>query len=140
MLPLISIIMPIYNADKFLAKSLDSILNQSFQEYELILLNDGSKDNSSAIAKEYAQRDKRITFIDKENEGVSKTRNRGIDICQGKYVMFVDSDDIIYEISLERVTEALLDFNPDFLKYEFQTIDELGDALYPNYNAKRRIP
>ena len=106
MLPLISIIMPIYNADKFLAKSLDSILNQSFQEYELILLNDGSKDNSSAIAKEYAQRDKRITFIDKENEGVSKTRNRGIDICQGKYVMFVDSDDIIYEISLERVTEA----------------------------------
>ncbi len=108
--------MPIYNADKFLAKSLDSILNQSFQEYELILLNDGSKDNSSAIAKEYAQRDKRITFIDKENEGVSKTRNRGIDICQGKYVMFVDSDDIIYEISLERVTEALLDFNPDFLK------------------------
>lgn len=137
MLPLISIIMPIYNADKFLAKSLDSILNQSFQEYELILLNDGSKDNSSAIAKEYAQRDKRITFIDKENEGVSKTRNRGIDICQGKYVMFVDSDDIIYEISLERVTEALLDFNPDFLKYEFQTIDELGDALYPNYNAKR---
>ena len=129
--------MPIYNADKFLAKSLDSILNQSFQEYELILLNDGSKDNSSAIAKEYAQRDKRITFIDKENEGVSKTRNRGIDICQGKYVMFVDSDDIIYEISLERVTEALLDFNPDFLKYEFQTIDELGDALYPNYNAKR---
>ena len=124
--------MPIYNADKFLAKSLDSFLNQSFQEYELILLNDGSKDNSSAIAKEYAQRDKRITFIDKENEGVSKTRNRGIDICQGKYVMFVDSDDIIYEISLERVTEALLDFNPDFLKYEFQTIDELGDALYPN--------
>lgn len=75
------------------------------------------------LLRSMQQRDKRITFIDKENEGVSKTRNRGIDICQGKYVMFVDSDDIIYEISLERVTEALLDFNMIFLNMNFRPIE-----------------
>ncbi|MBQ4104917.1 MAG: glycosyltransferase family 2 protein [Clostridia bacterium] len=92
----ISIIVPVYNAQNYLHKCLDSLLSQTFEDFELILVNDGSKDNSGQICDEYAARDSRVKVIHKENGGVSSARNAGLDHAQGKYIMFCDSDDYIY--------------------------------------------
>jgi len=93
----VSIIVPVYNAEKYLEKCISSLLNQNFSDFELILVNDGSKDNSGKICDEYAKADKRIKVFHKENGGVSSARNRGIDEAGGKYIMFCDSDDYIKE-------------------------------------------
>lgn len=93
--PAISIIIPVYNAQKHIAKCIDSILEQDFTDFELLLLNDGSKDDSLSILNHYAAIDERVKVVDKENEGVAKTCNRGITLAQGEYIMFVDNDDYI---------------------------------------------
>lgn len=93
----LSIIVPIYNADKYLAECLDSILNQIFTDYELILVNDGSTDNSINICRNYQMKDSRIIVIEKENGGVSSARNLGLSKAKGEYIGFVDSDDYIDE-------------------------------------------
>lgn len=92
---IVSIIVPVYNAQAYLHKTLDSLLSQNFTDFELILVNDGSKDESGKICDEYALKDKRIKVIHKENGGVSSARNRGLDEAQGKYIMFCDSDDFV---------------------------------------------
>jgi len=89
----VSIIVPVYNTGKYIKKCIESLLNQSEENIELIIINDGTKDNSEEIIKNYT--DSRIKYIAKENEGIGKTRNLGIDLSKGKYVMFVDSDDYI---------------------------------------------
>ena len=94
---MISIIIPVYNTSKYLHRCLDSILNQTFCDFELILINDGSTDNSLEILREYEAKDSRIVVIDKPNEGVSSARNQGIEIAQGEYIMFCDSDDYVAE-------------------------------------------
>ena len=94
-MPKVSIIVPVYNTEKYLARCIDSILAQTFTDFELILVNDGSKDNSGKICDEYAQKDSRIIVIHKENGGVSSARNKGLDIAQGEWISFVDSDDWI---------------------------------------------
>lgn len=97
----VSIIIPVYNASKYLEKCLDSIINQTYQNIEIITINDGSKDNSLEILNEYASKDNRIKIIDKENGGVSSARNIGIDMATGKYIMFIDADDYIEKDMLE---------------------------------------
>lgn len=92
---LVSIIVPVYNTGKYLYKCLDSILNQTLQEIELILVDDGSDDNSGAICDFYSERDKRVRVIHKKNEGVSIARNVGMQAAKGEYIGFVDSDDWI---------------------------------------------
>lgn len=92
---LVSIIVPIYNVEKHLRKCLDSLINQTLKQIEIILINDGSKDNSLEICLEYARQDNRIKVIDKVNEGVSVARNTGLDIAEGDYIGFVDPDDWI---------------------------------------------
>lgn len=96
-MPKISVIVPVYNVEKYLNRCVDSILNQTFEDFELILVNDGSPDNCGNICDEYAQKDNRVKVIHKKNGGVSSARNVGIDIAQGEYIMFVDSDDWINE-------------------------------------------
>lgn len=91
--PMISIIVPVYNASPYLRQCLDSILAQSFRDFEAILVNDGSTDDSLAICRSYAQRDSRFLILDKENSGVSDSRNKAMDCAQGKYLQFIDSDD-----------------------------------------------
>ena len=98
---LVSIIIPVYNASKYLYRCLDSILNQTFRDFELILINDGSTDNSLEILREYETKDSRIIVIDKPNEGVSAARNQGIEIAKGEYIMFCDSDDYV-EMELQK--------------------------------------
>ena len=98
--PAISIIVPVYNAEKYLRRCIDSILSQSLTDFELILIDDGSTDRSPLICDEYATRDKRIRLIHKKNDGVSAARNDGIDIAQGEFITFVDSDDWVDEVYL----------------------------------------
>ena len=88
--PAISIIIPVYNADKYLRRCIDSVISQSFTDFELILVDDGSKDKSPQICDEYASQDKRVRVIHKVNGGVSAARNDGLDIAKGEYVTFID--------------------------------------------------
>ena len=92
---LISVIVPVYNAEKYLKECVESLINQTYINLEIILINDGSTDNSIQICNEYADYDSRIIVVDKLNEGVSKTRNLGIEIAKGDFITFVDSDDYI---------------------------------------------
>lgn len=91
--PLISIIIPAYNPNKWLTKCLDSILSQTYRNFECIIVNDGSQDGSEKIMDEYAAKDNRIRVIHKQNEGVSTTRNRGLQEAKGTWLAFIDSDD-----------------------------------------------
>lgn len=98
---LYSVIVPIYNREKTLKKCIDSILNQTEKDFELILVDDGSVDNSGKICDDYKKQDNRVVVIHKTNGGVSSARNAGIDIAQGKYIVFVDSDDYVGETYLK---------------------------------------
>lgn len=89
-----SVIVPVYNVEKYLKECVDSVLAQTFEDFELILVDDGSKDNSGAICDEYAQKDSRVKVIHKENGGQSTARNMGIKASSGQYAIFIDSDDI----------------------------------------------
>ncbi|MGL4866631.1 MAG: glycosyltransferase family 2 protein [Cetobacterium sp.] len=88
----ISIIVPVYMVESYLARCIDSILAQTFKDFELILINDGSLDNSGKICDKYAEKDKRVVVIHKKNTGCSASRNEGIKIAKGEYIGFVDSD------------------------------------------------
>lgn len=100
MTPYISVIIPVYNAEATLNKCVDSVLMQQFSDFEVILVDDGSKDGSFQICEEYARKDSRVTVIHKENGGVSSARNRGLEIAKGKWVTFVDSDDYLGNVFL----------------------------------------
>ena len=96
-MPKISVIVPVYNTEKYLHRCIDSILAQTFTDFELLLIDDGSKDNSGKICDEYAAKDNRIRVFHKENGGVSSARNLGLDQAQGEWITFVDSDDWVTE-------------------------------------------
>jgi glycosyltransferase involved in cell wall biosynthesis len=93
-LPKVSIVVPVYNSAEFLPVCLDSIINQTYKNIEIICVNDGSKDNSLEILNQYKQKDKRVIIINQSNSGVSSARNSGLKKSSGKYVQFVDSDDL----------------------------------------------
>ena len=93
--PLVSVIVPIYNSGKYLDKCIDSIVNQTYKNLEIILVDDGSTDNAPEICDEWAKKDERIKVIHQENGGVSKARNVGLDNVTGEYISFVDSDDYV---------------------------------------------
>ena len=99
----VSVVVPIYNAGKKLEKCIKSILNQTFTNFELILVNDGSTDNSINICKKYELKDNRVRVIDKKNEGSIATRNRGVMEASGDYIMFVDADDYIATTAIEKL-------------------------------------
>lgn len=116
--PFFSIIMPIYNADAYIEKAINSILEQSFADFELILVDDCSIDNSLIICRQYAEKDKRIKVLKNAiNSGASVARNKGLANAVGKYCGFVDADDYIDQRLLENVYEALLISNADMLKF-----------------------
>lgn len=94
-MPKISVIIPVYNVEKYLAECLTSVVNQTFKDIEIICVNDGSTDNSPKILEEFAQKDSRIKIINQENQGLSAARNTGLDVATGEYVSFIDSDDFV---------------------------------------------
>lgn len=109
----ISAIVPVYNAEKYLTKCIDSILTQTYDNFELILIDDGSTDRSGEICDRYAETDERITVIHKENGGVSAARNTGIDIAKGEYITFIDSDDYIDTDFFSSAYKAVSSINAD---------------------------
>ncbi|MGJ0706244.1 glycosyltransferase family 2 protein, partial [Enterococcus avium] len=109
----ISIIVPVYDVEKYLKKCVDSILNQTFKDFELILVDDGSPDNSGAICDQYAEKDSRVRVIHKENGGLSDARNAGIEVARGKYLGFVDSDDFVNEDMYKQLYTSIIENNAD---------------------------
>ena len=105
--PVVSVIVPVYNAAAFLGRGVDSILAQNFRDFELILVDDGSKDDSGAICDKYAERDHRVRVIHQENAGVSVARNAGLKVARGEWVTFVDSDDMVLDCFLESLVAAV---------------------------------
>lgn len=108
---LISVIVPVYNVEEYLRRCIDSILNQTYHDIEIILIDDGSTDNSGKICDEYALKDNRIRVIHKENGGLSDARNVGLNSMKGKYVTFVDSDDYVEEFYIKYLYELLEKYN-----------------------------
>ena len=115
MLPKVSVIVPVYNAEKYLRRSLDSLKIQTLQEFEVILIDDGSKDFSSAICDEYVGSDSRFSVIHKQNEGVSAARQTGLDAAHGEYVIHVDSDDWVEPTMLEELYTKAISENADIV-------------------------
>ena len=112
-MPKISVIIPVFNVENYLEKCLDSVVNQTLNDIEIICINDGSTDNSPNILESYVQKDARIIVINQENKGLSAARNRGLEIAKGEYISFVDSDDWIDENFLEKLYEAITKNNCD---------------------------
>ncbi len=119
-MPLVSVIMPVYNVQNYIRASIESVLCQSFNDYELILVDDGSPDQCPQICDEYALKDKRIHVIHKENGGLSSARNTGVEAASGKYIMFLDSDDTIMPGTIEHVVSKAEEMNVDIVIFNVQ--------------------
>ncbi|MCH5427898.1 glycosyltransferase family 2 protein [Lactococcus lactis] len=124
-----SIIIPIYNVEKYLYKSILSVLNQKFKNFELILINDGSTDNSLKIIKRFEMKDSRVKVFDKLNSGTGLTRNYGLDKSSGKYVFFMDPDDYIDEDLLENIEIQTKNDSFDILMFGNRVVDINGNIL-----------
>lgn len=125
-MPKISIIVPVYNVEEYLEICIDSILNQTFKDFELILVNDGSTDNSLKICKYYENIDNRIYIIDKKNGGLSSARNAGLDIAKGEYIGFVDSDDYIHPQMYELLYNQIIKNKADISMCDFKKVSEFN--------------
>lgn len=121
---LISIVVPIYNVENYLRMCLDSIQNQTYQNFECLLINDGSPDNSADICREYLAKDARFRYFEKENGGSSSARNFGIERSEGEYVTFVDSDDWLEHDALQLLYDALKKENADISIGRYNCYDE----------------
>ena len=105
---LITIIVPVYNVEKYIRECIDSLINQTYKNLEIILVDDGSKDKSGEICENYANADSRVKVIHKENEGLGFARNTGLTVAQGKFVTFIDSDDVADVDLVERLLKGIL--------------------------------
>ena len=129
---MLSIIIPMYNAEKYIEECLDSILNSNLPKklYELVIVNDGSKDKSPEIAQNYAAKYSNVTYLTQENQGQSTARNYGIKTCKGEYVWCVDADDKVISEQLPKIIEALDEYkNLDILAVQLQNVTEGGQYL-----------
>lgn len=125
--PVISILMPAYNVEKYINMAIDSVLNQTFKDFELIIINDGSTDNTGEIVENYKDRDSRISVYHTENRGLSSARNLALSYARGEYVTFIDSDDAVKEDYLECLYQNAEKYNADvvFSSYYRYVEDEL---------------
>ena len=123
--PLISVIVPVYKVEQFIHRCVDSILNQTYTNLEIILVDDGSPDRCGEICDEYAEKDSRIRVIHQKNGGLSAARNAGLDICTGDYIAFVDSDDYIEADMYERMLTAAIAYKVDICicQWQFETCE-----------------
>ena len=126
----ITVIVPVYNVEHYLDKCLDSLINQTYKNLEIIVINDGSTDNSGTICQEYAQKDNRIIYIEKENGGQSEARNMGLDRMTGSYVTFVDSDDWVEPNYVEILYKKLLEYCADIAIGNYYSYNEQEGIFY----------
>ena len=126
----ITVIVPVYNVENYLNKCLDSLINQTYKNLEIIVINDGSTDNSGKICQEYAQKDNRIIYIEKENGGQSEARNMGLDRMTGSYVTFVDSDDWVEPDYVEVLYNKLIEYQADIAVGNYYSYNEQEGIFY----------
>lgn len=130
-MPKISVIVPVYNTEKYVEKCLKSIAEQKMNDLEIIIVNDGSTDNSEIIIKQWIEKNKeniKIKYLNKKNGGLSETRNFALPYATGKYISFIDSDDYI-DFNLYSHLEQFMDDNVDLIKFKMQTVDKDGNIL-----------
>lgn len=136
MKPLLSVIVPVYNVEKYLKRCLESILVQSWNDYEIILVDDGSTDSSAQICDLYAEKYEMIRVIHKENKGLSDTRNRGIEEASGEYVYFPDSDDWLEPNTFSELSDVIEELTYDIISFNREFVTSEEDKLI---SAKSRI-
>lgn len=134
---LISVIVPVYNIEQFLPKCLDSILSQTYTNFELLLIDDGATDSCPSICDAYTQQDHRIKVIHKKNGGLSDARNVGLGIASGEYICFIDSDDYVSPEYLQKLYEAMKKDDVDMSICQFQCVTEFGDIIEGNCGFKQ---
>lgn len=137
--PKISIIIPIFKVEEYLKDCIDSVIQQTYTNLEIILVNDGSPDNCGAICDAYAKQDARITVIHKENGGLSDARNAGLDICTGDYIAFVDSDDVIHPRFIEVLYTNLLEASADISFCDFEKFTETKNIQFSKIHQSEKI-
>ena len=142
-MPKVSVIVPIYNVEKYLEKCINSLLSQTLEDIQIILVNDGSKDNSGNIAKEYEKNNKnRIIYVEKENGGLSDARNYGLKYATGDFVAFLDSDDYIEKNAYEEMYNKAIEENADYVECDFiwEFPNKIRvDKQYPYKNKKEML-
>ena len=122
-MPKFSIIVPVYNVEKYIKKCLDSILNQTFKDYEVLVVNDGTKDNSIELIKDYP-----VKIITQKNQGLSAARNKGVKSATGEYLLFVDSDDYLEKDLLKKLNESVTN-SPDVVRFQIKEVYENGKTI-----------
>ena len=133
---MVSIIVPVFNAEKYLSKCIESLINQTYSNIEIILIDDGSIDNSKSICELYQKKDDRIVFVHKSNTGVSATRNYGLEIAKGQYIAFVDSDDWVHKEFIEQLRNAI-DLDADFAICYMNETNEREDLEFLIVNSSK---
>ena len=132
--PLVSVIMPAYNTERFIAEAIDSVIRQTVTDWELIVINDSSDDATREIVKRYVKKYARIHLYENaQNLGVAKTRNRGLELCNGRYVALLDSDDYWHPNFLEKMVCCAERTNADLTYCSYELIDECGDKICKDF-------
>ena len=134
---MISVIIPLYNVEQYLSDCIESVLAQTYTDFELILVDDGSTDNCGAICDAYKRRDKRVVVVHQNNQGVASTRNTGIALAKGEYIAFVDSDDIVHADYLNSLYHALQKSRADISVCDMQRFAEENELKHINTYTKR---
>ncbi|MCI7792187.1 MAG: glycosyltransferase [Lachnospiraceae bacterium] len=131
----LSVVIPVYNIEDYIGKCLDSVLAQTYQNYEVIIVDDGSTDGTAGVCDEYAQKDERIRVIHKKNEGVSVARNTGIDIATGEYFLFFDGDDFMEPYTMEELCKIALEKQADTVIYGYHRYEngKVKETCYPRF-------
>ena len=132
--PLVTVIIPVYNVEEYLRQCLDSVLAQTYKNLEVILVDDGSTDSSIKICQGYCDRDERFKLYKKKNGGASSARNLGLDRAKGDYLYFLDSDDYLKSIALERMVKCACQNNADLVFIEGETINDQNNQVSGKYN------
>jgi glycosyltransferase involved in cell wall biosynthesis len=136
--PLISVVIPVYNVEKYLKECVASVLNQHFKDFEIILVDDGSTDNCEAICDTFSEKDLRVNVIHKKNEGVGLARNTGLKVATGKYIFFLDSDDFVEpNFFVELISETNRNF--DIIQFGFNRISKRGKYVNTSIPASAEI-
>lgn len=134
----ITLILPIFNGEKYISRCIDSVLNQTYKNFELIIINDGSTDKSLNIIKKYAKKDNRIKIINKKNEGVSIARNIGIENSTGDFITFIDADDYLEIEALETMINLASKYKVEIVRtsYVLETNNKFAYEKKLNYSGK----
>jgi len=137
--PVVSVLMPAYNAERFIEEAIRSVMSQTFQEWELIVLDDCSADSTASMVEKLACEDDRITLIRNEkNMGVARTRNRGLDLCRGNYIALLDSDDVWHPEKLEKQVKLAEETGADIIYCSYEIINEHGQRTCEDFIVPER--